>query len=101
MGFHKKLINDTTELNRTEVNPSIEELETLDLLVEKTANSLKGSQAKIPKFKMFPKIHKEGNLGRSVVSSVDFQTTTISKYISFVYNTKYKILFILSFIIVL
>ena len=64
MGFHKKLINDTTELNRTEVNPSIEELETLDLLVEKTVNSLKGSQAKIPKFKMFLKIHKEGKLCR-------------------------------------
>ena len=30
---------------------------------------------------MFPKVHKEGNTGRSMVSSIDCYTTKISKYI--------------------
>ena len=42
--FHKKLPNDTTELNRTKVNKSIEELKTLGLLDEKTANKHQNSR---------------------------------------------------------
>ena len=42
--FHKKLPNDTTELNRTKINKSIEELKTLGLLDEKTANKHQNSR---------------------------------------------------------
>ena len=49
--FYKKLPNDTTELTRTKVDTSIEELKTLGLLDEKTANNLKSSEAKTPQFK--------------------------------------------------
>ena len=48
---------------------------------EKTANNLKSSEAKMSQFKMFPKIHKKGNPGRPVVTSVDCHTTKISKYV--------------------
>ena len=37
--------------------------------------------SKTPQFKMLPKVHKEGNPGRPVVSSIDCHTTKISKYI--------------------
>ena len=49
--FYKKLPNDTTELTRTKVDTSIEELKTLGLLNEKTANNLKSSEAKTSQFK--------------------------------------------------
>ena len=48
---------------------------------EKIANDLLSSEAKTPQFKMLPKVHKEGNPGRPVVSSIDCHTTKISKYI--------------------
>ena len=35
----------------------------------------------LPQFKIFPKVHKEGNPGRLVISSIDCHTTKISKYI--------------------
>ena len=79
--FYKKLPNDTTELNKTKVNTSIEELKALNLMEEKTANNLKSSEAKISQFKMFPKIHKKENPSRPVVTSVDCHTTKISKHV--------------------
>ena len=48
---------------------------------EKISNDLLSSDAKTPKFKMLPKADKEGNPGRPVVSSIDCNTTKISKYI--------------------
>ena len=48
---------------------------------EKIATDLLSSEAKTPQFKMLPKVHKEGNPGRSVVSSIDCHTAKISKYI--------------------
>lgn len=35
----------------------------------------------LPQFKIFPKVHKEGNPSRLVISSIDCHTTKISKYI--------------------
>ena len=79
--FYKKLTIDTTEINRIKVNRTINELKSSHLLNEKIANDLLSSEAKTPQFKMLPKVHKEGNPGRPVVSSIDCHTTKISKYI--------------------
>ena len=49
---------------------------------EKIANDLLSSEAKTPQFKTLPKVHKEGNPGRPVVSLIDCHTTKISKYIN-------------------
>ena len=78
---YRKLLNNTTELNRTKVNSSIEKLKTLGLLYEKTANNLKSSEAKTQQFKMLPKIQKIGIPCKPVGSSVDCSSTKISKYI--------------------
>ena len=80
--FYKKLTIDTTEINRIKVNRTINELKSSHLLNEKIANDLLSSEAKTPQFKMLPKVHKEGNPGRPVVSSIDCHTTKISKYIA-------------------
>ena len=86
--FSKKLPNDTTELNRTNISTaSIEELETLGLLDEKTTNHLK---IKIQQFKMFPKIHKKENHGRPMVRYVDYHSMKISKYIDHVLQPHVK-----------
>ena len=77
----KRLTKDTTEINRIKVNRTINELKSSHLLNEKIANDLLSSEAKTPQFKMLPKVHKEGNPGRPVVSSIDCHTTKISKYI--------------------
>lgn len=80
--FSKKLPNDTTELNRTNISTaSIEELETLGLLDEKI---------KIQQFKMFPKIHKKENHGRPMVRYVDYHSMKISKYIDHVLQPHVK-----------
>ena len=79
--FYKNLTIDTTELNRIKVNRTINELKSSHLLNEQIANDLLSSEAKTSQFKMLPKVHKEGNPGRPVVSSIDCHTTKISKYI--------------------
>ena len=48
---------------------------------ENIANDLLSSESKAPQFKMLPKVNKEGNPGRLVVSSTDCYTTKISKYV--------------------
>ena len=48
---------------------------------EKVANNLLSSEAKITQFKMLPKVHKEANSGRPMVSSINYHATKISKYI--------------------
>ena len=80
-GFYEKLTIDTTEINRIKVNRTINELKSSHLLNEKIANDLLISEAKTPQFKMLPKVHKKGNPGRPVVSSIDYHTTKISEYI--------------------
>ena len=79
--FYKKLTIDPTEINRIKVNRTINEIKSSHLLNEKIANDLLSSEAKTPQFKMLPKVYKEGNPGRPVVSSIDCHTTKISKYI--------------------
>ena len=88
--FYKKLPNHTTELNRTQVNTYIEELKTLGILDEKTANNLNSSGVKTAQFRMFPKIHKKGNPGKTVVSSVNCHITKMSKSIDHVLQPHVK-----------
>ena len=63
------------------MNRTINELKSSHLLNKKIANDLLSSEAKTPQCKMLQKIHKEGNPGRPMVSSIDCHTTKILKYI--------------------
>ena len=51
------------------------------LLDDTTAKNLQTLEAKTPNFYMQPKIHKEGNPGKPVISSVNYHTTKISQYV--------------------
>ena len=37
---------------------------------------------KTPKFYTSPEIHKQGNPGRSVVNSINFRTSNLSKFVN-------------------
>ena len=47
------------------------------------ALGLKPIEPKTPRFYLLPKIHKEGNPGRPVISSVDCHTSRISAFVDY------------------
>ena len=70
--LYKKLTIDTTKINRIKVNRTINVLKASHLLDKNMdKNDLLSSEAKTPQFKMLPKVYKDGNPGRPVVSSID------------------------------
>ena len=66
------MLADTSDINRIKVNKTINELKRKKL--KKVQTQKHGSS----EFRMFPKIHKDGNPGTQVASSVYWHTT---KYI--------------------
>ena len=77
----KKLQEDPTATNMKLVNDAIERFKKQKLINEKVAEGLKRNDPKTPTFYLHPKIHKEGNPGRLIVSSVNCHTANISKYV--------------------
>ena len=67
-----KLVNDTIERSKIQ-----------KLINEKVADHLKRNGPKTPKYSIRPKIHKEDNPGRPVVSLVNCHTANISKYVDY------------------
>ena len=78
---YRKLQEEPTATNMKLVNDTIERFKKQKLINEKVAEGLKRNNPKAPKFYLRPKIHKEGNPGRPVVSSVNCHTANISKYV--------------------
>ena len=83
---HRKLQKTSRRPRATNmklVNDTIERFKKQKLINEKVAEGLKRNDPKTPKFYLRPKIHKEGNPGRPVVSSVNCHTANISKYVDY------------------
>ena len=80
---YRKLQEDPTATNMKLVNDTIERFKKQKLINEKVAEGLKRNDPKTPKFYLRLKIHKRGNPGRPVVSSVNCHTANISKYIDY------------------
>ena len=78
---YKELQSDPTTTHLRIVNDTIERFKKEKLINEKLANSLKITEARTPLFYLLPKIHKEGNPGRPVVSSIDCHTSKISEFV--------------------
>ena len=79
--FYKQVQNDLTERHENLIKHTLEDLRDENLLTEKTCNHLKPKNSKTPKFYMNPKIHKKGNPGRPVISSVNCHTSYISEFV--------------------
>ena len=65
------------------MNQAIDYFKGEKLITNKIADGLKTSNPRTPRFYIFPKIHKSENPGRSVVTSANFHTPNISKYIEY------------------
>ena len=91
-----KLQEDLAATNMELVNATKERLKKQKLRNEKGAERLKRNDPKTPKFYLRPKIHKEGNPGRPIVSSVNCHTANIWKYVD--YHTQLIVKEILSYV---
>ena len=78
--FYEKLSHNPTSEHAALVSNAIDGLKQRELLDEKTAEKLKPTDPKTPKLYLLPKIHKDKNPGRPVVSSVGCHTETISSF---------------------
>ena len=81
--FYKKCNRNLTYEHNRQVNETINSLRKSNLLTEKTANMLITDNPKTPKFYTLPKIHKEKNPGRPVISSIDCHTAKLSKFVDY------------------
>ena len=80
---YKKLQYDPTQTHTRLVNDTISRFKNDKLITENIAKGLQVQQLETPKFYTRAKIHKTGNPGRPVISSVNCHTSTISKYVDF------------------
>ena len=81
--FYKPVTTDLTPLHNKKINDTIEEFEKSNIMTPKIARMLKTNIAKTPKFYTSPKIHKQNNPGRPVISSIECHTANISQYVDY------------------
>ena len=81
--FYEKLNFNPTEGYSNIVDNRLDELTEEGDLSEEIAEGLKMDNPRTPHFYLLPKIHKEGNPGRPVVSSIDSHTSKTSKYVDY------------------
>ena len=73
--FYNKKPNDQTEFKRNKVNNTINKLKLQRLLDDKTSKNIQTLEAGKPNLYVRIKIYKEGNPGRSIISSVNCHKT--------------------------
>ena len=81
--FYQKLNFCPTEGYSCVVNNRLDELTEEGDLSQEIAEGLESDNPCTPHFYMPPKIHKEGNPGHPVVSSIDSHPSKISKYVDY------------------
>ena len=80
---YKVLAKDPTTTNNDLINQTIDRFTKEQLINDNTANGLKNPSPRTLQFYISPKIHKEGNPGRPVVSSINCPTANISKFVDY------------------
>ena len=78
-----KLLEDPAATNMKLANDTIKRFKKQKIVNEKNVGGQKRNDPKTPKLYLRRKIHKEGNAGCPVVSSVNYHTTNVSKGIDF------------------
>ena len=66
-----------------DIKDTLQTLRNQNAIDETTQNQLYNPRARIPPFYTIPKIHKEGNPGRPIVSGIQSPTENISKFVDF------------------
>ena len=78
-----KLNEEPTVSHTQKVKETLNELTEKKFLEKKFADMLVPDEIKTPHFYLLPKIHKPGNPGRPVISSVGCHTSEISRFVDF------------------
>ena len=87
---YEKLDSDPIELHTEKIKSEINNLKNENLLSSKTANSLLEEKIQTPESHLLPKIHKDNNPGRSVISSVNCHTSRISELVDYYLQPEVK-----------
>ena len=80
---YRKLQEVPTTTNMKLVNDTIEKFKKQKLINEKVAEDLKRNYPKTPEFYLRPEIHKEGDPGRPIVSTINYHTANSLKYLDY------------------
>ena len=78
---YKTLQEDPTLQYSHFVNGTIDRFKKENLRSKKLVDGLKSVNSKPPKFYISPEIHKENNLGRPVINSINCHTSEISRFV--------------------
>ena len=81
--YYRKLNYDPTGDHANIIRNTLEEFKKNNELDEDIAEGLKPLEPRTPRFYLLPKIHKENNPGRPVISSVDCHTSRISSFVDY------------------
>ena len=79
--YYEELPSDPSSTHQNIINNSLNKLHSENLIDKATRDTLKPSNTKTARFYLLPKIHKNNNPGRPVISSVNCNTTKLSKYV--------------------
>ena len=79
----KVLAKDPTKTNNDLINQTIDRFSKEQLINDNITNGLKNPSPTTPQFYISSKIHKEGNPGRVMISSINCHTANISKYVDY------------------
>ena len=77
---YRKINCDPTTVNNETIHKVISRFQKENLLSKNISEELETENPKTPHFYLKPKVHKEGNLGRPVISSINCHTSKISEY---------------------
>ena len=80
--FYKKFDHDPTDNHKATVIRVLQELNSKGILSKELTYQLTPDKVRTPTFYLLPKIHKQGNPGRPVISSLDCHTSNISAFIA-------------------
>ena len=80
---YKVLAKDPITTNNDLINQTIDRFTKEQLINGNIANGLKNPSPRTPQFYISPKIHKEGNPGHPVVSSINCHTANISRNVDY------------------
>ena len=80
---YRKIIYDPITANNETIHKVISRFQKENLLSKSISEGLKTENRKTSHFYLKPKVHKEGNPGRPVISSISCHTSKISKYVDY------------------
>ena len=80
---YQKINYDPTTLSNKTIHRVIWSFQNKNLLCKNISEGLKTENPKTPHFYLTPKLHKEGNQGRPMISSINCHTSKISEYVDY------------------